>query len=562
MPTDYPIKTWLIDLCLITLLMILLLSWFLGSIPLGVPDEARYAEIPREMIALHDYITPHLNNIKYFEKPVLFYWLQAGAIKLFGLSEGAIRLTNALFGLFGCLMVYSAGRLLFDRRTGWLASLILATSVLYFGMAHIVTLDMTFSVLLSTSLLSFLIASQASTGKRWFCYSGYIFAALATLTKGLAGIIFPGFIIFVWLLLLNQWRLLKVFNLPTGIIIFLIIALPWHILVQLQNPEFFHFYFIEQHFLRYLTHDAGRYQPIWFFIPVLIGGFLPWITLLPQALRHHWPRKDLKINQRQIYSFLLLWPALIFIFFSFSDSKLVTYLLPIFPALALLTGHYIADAWQTQSTTRGLKYGFIAMPVLIGLLGMGGIIAIKTIVFTLNAAQLLPYLIEVGVIWTGGAALGGSLICNKHFKQGFSCVAGSTALALIILLSQHNMINLGSIKPLAQKLKPYLTADTSIACYQNYYQDLPYYLERRIMIVDVRGELDFGMRHQNMRGWAMQPAQFWQQWQSGKRLFVVMQLNTFADLKRTTTYPFYSIAKTATDILLTNQPLPSAYNVP
>ena len=556
-------NTWLIDLCLLTLLIALFFSFFLGSIPLGVPDEGRYAEIPREMLALHDYLTPHLNGVKYFEKPVFFYWLQVGAIKLLGFSEWSVRLPNALLALFGCLITYTASRILFDRRTGWLASIILATNVLYFGMAHIITLDMTFSVLLSASLLSFLIATQANANhKRGFCYSGYLFAALATLTKGLVGFIFPGLIIFVWLLALNQWRLLKEFYLPSGALIFLIITAPWHILVQLQNPEFFHFYFIDQHFLRYFTKEAGRYKPAWFFIPVLIGGFLPWITLLPQAVWQHFPKKSLAAKQRQIYAFLLLWPSLIFIFFSLSDSKLIPYLLPIFPALAILVGHYLASHWENASRLRGLKYAYISMPILVGLIGAIAIMGSVTTLFKQHLLATTPYFSLLTFIW-----LGGTLLALRSFQQNkptatFSWIVGSTALALIIILSQRAAINLGSVKPLAQMVKPLLKADTEIACYENYYQDLPYYLQRQVTVVDWRGELSFGMQHQATQRWMIQGQQFWQTWQSDKRVFVLMHLKAYQKLQKNNAYRFYEIARTANDILLTNHPLPaSAYNV-
>lgn len=554
-------KTWIIDLLFLAIGIALFFSFFLGSIPLGVPDEARYAEIPREMLVLHDYITPHLNFVKYFEKPALFYWLQAGSIKVFGLSEWAIRLPNALMALLGCLIIYAASRILFDRRTGLLASIILATNILYFGMAHIVTLDMTFSVLVSASLLSFLIASQIENNKRWFCYSGYIFAALAMLTKGLVGIIFPGFIIFAWLLVLNQWRLLKEYYLPSGIILFLIIALPWHILVQLKNPEFFHFYFIDQHFLRYLTNSAGRHKPFWFFIPVLIGGFLPWVTFLMQAVNFHFPKTTLSIKQRQVYTFLLLWPSLIFIFFSCSNSKLVTYLLPIFPALAILVAHYLSATWQECKHQRGIKYGYIALPILIGLLGIAVTIAMAKNVLQLDTQQIIPYFLGIIFVWLGGTLFAVKNLFHNQPKKAFSYLAGSTAVALVLILSQHAAINLGSIKPFAQTLKPILKPNDVIACYEVYYQDLPYYLQRKVTVVDWRGELDFGMQHQDSSTWMINSQQFWQQWQTTKRIYVVMELANYKTLQTAASHPLYLIAQTADDVLLTNQPLPTpAYN--
>lgn len=385
--------SWFFDLVLLAAGIALVFCLFLGTRPLSVPDEGRYAEIPREMLVLHDFVTPHLNEIKYFEKPPLFYWLQAGAIKALNpliikienivtkpkenhysapISEWTVRLPNAMVALFGCLLVYVTGRILFERRAGLLSAIILASSLLYFALARMVTLDMTLSFCLSGSLLAFLIASNQppSLGRRALFYSAYIFAGLAVLTKGLIGIIFPIMIIGFWILLSNQWRLLKECYLPSGIFLFLLIVLPWHVLVQLRNPEFFQFYFIDQQFLRYSTLIAQRYQPDWFFIPIFIVGFLPWVCFFPQAIMSHFPRnlQQCKEKKNSIFLFLLLWIGIIFIFFSFSHSKLIPYILPIFPSLALLTGCYLSTHWQHFNA---IKWGYLAVPLVW--LGLGAL---------------------------------------------------------------------------------------------------------------------------------------------------------------------------------------------
>src|SRR5574337_68433 len=143
------------DLVLLTVLIGALFGIMLGNRPLSVPDEGRYVEIPREMATTGDYLTPRLNGIKYFEKPVLFYWLEAFSIRLFGLDESGLRLWPALFALFGCLAVYAAGKRLFGRRAGFLAAIVLSTSVLYYALSRVIILDMPVSVLLTVSMLSF-----------------------------------------------------------------------------------------------------------------------------------------------------------------------------------------------------------------------------------------------------------------------------------------------------------------------------------------------------------------------------------------------------------------------
>ena len=180
-------NTWFFDCFWLALFLCLLFGWMLGSRALGVPDEGRYSEIPREMLWFHDFITPHLDGIKYFEKPPLLYWMQAGMMSWFGVNEWALRVPTAIMAGVGCLSTYATGRFLFDRRTGVLAALLLATSPLYFVMARSITTDMTVSVWITLTLFSFIVAmnlSPDSLAQRNMCWLMFASAALAVLTKG------------------------------------------------------------------------------------------------------------------------------------------------------------------------------------------------------------------------------------------------------------------------------------------------------------------------------------------------------------------------------------------
>ena len=208
---------------LLTLILGLLFGWGLGQRALWHPDEGRYVEIPREMTVSGDYVTPRLNGVKYFEKPVLFYWLQAGAIKVFGINEWAMRLWPAAFALIGCLAVYVAGRKLYDRRTGLIAAAVLATAPLHYFLGRAITLDMALSALLTVALLAFLLGTREPPGRarRHYFWTFYACAALATLTKGLIGMVIPAMVIGAWILILNEWRLLRSIYLPSGLVLFL-----------------------------------------------------------------------------------------------------------------------------------------------------------------------------------------------------------------------------------------------------------------------------------------------------------------------------------------------------
>ena len=544
-------KTWLQDIILLTLLIGTLFTLFLGTRPLSTPDEARYSEIPREMVVTGDYVTPHINYIKYFEKPPFFYWMQASAIKLFGLSEWSMRSTTALMGLLGCLFTYIAARKLFTRRCGWLASLILATSLLYYLMARFITIDMTLTTLLTASLFSFLLGVHEPTGKkRNLCmWSMYAFSALAMLTKGLVGVIFPGMIIFVWMAIFNDWKNLKTYCLPTGILIWLAIALPWHILVQLRNPEFFHYYFIKQQFARYLTPIENREQPFWFLSTTLIVGFVPWIVFLIPTVRYNLPSSWQQRSQQKPAIFLLLWVALIFIFFQFSNSLLIPYILPVFPALAVLTARYLDSLWETKYKPSIYVGLWIFLTITIALL----IVTIANVVYL----HLLPnskFLLLISSL----------LLCTAITALGFykRYNIKTAIIALIVGFSTTlTLINLGtapftttSIKPLAIQLKAILKPNNSVLIYHGYAQDLPFYLQRRVVLVAPgNSELSFGMQHQNMSGWLISDETLWQDWRNSKRLFMLMDRYNYMQLLKNSPAPIYVIAQNSKSVIVTNQ---------
>jgi 4-amino-4-deoxy-L-arabinose transferase-like glycosyltransferase len=484
------------DAAVLALLIGLFFTIFLGSRPLSVPDEGRYVEIPREMTVTGDWLTPRLNGVKYFEKPPLFYWFEAALIRLFGLSEWSVRIGPALFALFGCLAVYYAAARLHGRRAGVLSAIVLGTSVLYFALSRLISLDMPVSVLLTAALLSFLLGTREpqGTARRFFFWGFYAFAALATLTKGLIGIVIPGMVLGAWMLVMNEWRVLRTMHLSSGMMIFLLIAAPWHILADKANPEFFNFYFIHEHFQRYLTKVHHRFKPFWFFIPIIIGGFLPWSAFLVQAVRHALPGSwaDRKQSKEAIY--LMLWAGLVFLFFSASSSKLIPYVLPVLPPLAILVGKYLADMWKDDP------------------------------------------------VW--------------GFPRNLATIAGAAALFLIVAGAFAPRFETRTTKPLAIALKPMIKADDEIIHFQNYYQDFPVYLERRVTIAAWKGELAFGSTVEDTSGWMIDEAEMWKRWQGPRRVFLLAGTGDAATLQRKPGIPFFLIAETKNTVILSNQETP------
>src|ERR1022692_3097108 len=246
------------------------------------PDEGRYAEIPREMLASGDWVTPRLDAIKYFEKPVLQYWATAGAFRLFGEHAWSARLWPALCGFLGLLLTWALARALYDERSAALAVIIQASSLLYLALARIATLDMSLSFGLQIAMCALALLAQqrsAPSGAARLPGSWRLPAllglglALAVLSKGLVGILIPCAVAGLYLLWMRDWTLPLRAQPWWSVIALAVLAAPWFLAVSWRNPEFAHFFFIVQHFQRYLS-SAGfdRNEPLWFFVPGLARG--------------------------------------------------------------------------------------------------------------------------------------------------------------------------------------------------------------------------------------------------------------------------------------------------
>lgn len=532
--------SWWLDIALITAALSLLYFAFLGSRPLFVPDEGRYAEIAREMVESSNYVTPYLNGIKYFEKPILFYWLEAGMIKLGGLNLWSIRSINALLALFTIIATYSTFRVLFNRRVALLSSIILGTSLLYVTMAHMISLDLPVTCFISLSLYSYLLTTQSKNwpARRTLLWLSAAFAALAVLTKGLIGIVFPILIISSWLLYRRDCRGLKELFLPSSMLIFLIIVAPWHILVGLYNPEFYYYYFIEQHFLRYATIDVGHYQPAWYFIPVLMCGFFPWIVFLPQAIYN-----AVKLKMNDPYkSFFVLWAGIIFIFFSFSNSKLIPYILPVLPPLAALVAIYIIDE---SNNPKKLRFAFLIFWLGAILLAMGSVYISLTI-----SPQAKYYFYAIAIILFCGASIS-FFIFKKRLAFALTAMSATIIFSMILFFAGFSVLDNRSILPLATKIN---NTNDEVITYNQYYQDLPFYLKRKVSVLNWKNEFEFGMHHQYTHDWMIDDALFWQRYHSKRRVFVVISKSEYQQFLLR--YPHEKsciLNKTSNTLLISNQ---------
>jgi 4-amino-4-deoxy-L-arabinose transferase-like glycosyltransferase len=492
---------------------LVLLAWFgpLGSYALFNPDEGRYGEIPREMVASGDWVTPRLDAIKYFEKPPLQYWATAVAFEAFGEHEWTTRLWAALTGAAGIALTFWLARRVWGGRAGSLAAGVQAGSLLYASIGHLATLDMSLSYALQLSLGGLVLLvhePDEPTARR----AGVALLALgvsaAFLTKGLIALLIPGSVAVLYMLLTRDWALLWRSRPWWVLALLALLAGPWLYAVSVRNPEFLRFFFIRQQFQRFLTTVDDRYEGVWFFVPILLLGFLPWTTLLPRVLKEAW--QEARAGAR-VSLLLLLWVVFVFVFFSLSKSQLIPYLLPLLPALALLAGRTLSRT-PALSVSRHLWLGSALW------------LAIGAVALVLPHLDSLATRLEIGsgpaLPGMAGAFFGGSLLCAvgawlAHRERKVAAVC-SAALGTLVLVGgslgfAQQLPRMVRINTLIDQVRPELHAATRLYCVNDYEQSIPFYLGRTCTLVGYRGELDFGLQ-QEPELWLANLTQFAQSW--------------------------------------------------
>ncbi len=516
------------------------------------PDEGRYAEIPREMVASGDWTTPRLNGIKYFEKPALQYWATATAYTLFGEHAWAARLWSVLTGFLGVLMVFFTGRRLFGTPAGWNAALVLGSSLLWVLIGHVNTLDMGVSFLLSAAVSAFLLAQQDSADararRRWML-AAWFAVALAVLSKGLIGLALPGIALVLYVLIERDWRLAGRLHLAAGTVLLLALTLPWFVAVSRANPEFFHFFFIHEHFERFLTKQAGRYQPPWYFIPVLLAGMLPWTLTMIDALARSWKRDPRQRFQSQ--RFLFLWAAVVFLFFSASDSKLVSYILPIFPALALLIGVRLTQLGARALTWQALPAALSGVAVLALLPGIERYASREVPVAMFR--NYADWLIPAAVLLIAGAAASAWLASRRKPNAAIAALAcAGLAFAQLALSGHESLSRANSAYYIAQKIKPELKPDMPFYSVDTYDQSLQFYLRRTTTMVAYKDELGFGIE-QEPEKFIADSALFEKTWNAEREALALMSPDAY-EMFRAKGLPMRLVARDTRRLVVARAP--------
>lgn len=475
------------------------LLYALGARTLVPPDEGRYAEMAREMFASGDWITTRLNGIKYFEKPPLQTWMNALSFTLFGLGDWQARLWTGLCGLLGVVLTGVAGTRVFGARIGFYAALVLGSSFYWVACSQIDSLDMGLSGMMTVALCALLIAQRddASESERrnWMlvCWAGM---ALSVLSKGLIGLVLPGGVLVFYTIFSRDWAIWKRLHLVRGLLLFFLIATPWFVLVGLKNPEQPHFFFVHEHFDRFLKKEHHREAAWYIFFVLLAAGSVPWVGVLVQSLIGA-ARRDGETTKFRPRLMLLVWVAFITLFFTKSNSKLPGYILPVFPAVALLVAVYL-DA--------GTRRGRMITAALTALLGVGFLVTVPFMLkFAKHAgedvlyAAYQPWVLAAGLVLLIGGCLA-LLYARQMLRDLFVvvlAVAGFAGTQLLLVGFEP----IGQVRAgvnLLPALKAAGAANPAVKVYSVgiYEQSLTFYLGRPVTLVDYRDEFDFGLQQQ------------------------------------------------------------------
>ena len=561
-------SSWPRDLILLALALGAFYGFRLGSYPLANPDEGRNAEIAREMVASGDWVTPRLDGVNYFEKPPLVYWAVAGSFALFGSNERSARAVPVLFAIAGLLATYAATRRIYGRAAGLFAALVLGTSLFYFALGRFLILDMAVSVCMSATLFCFLLgvreapppagANPWAARRRWLFYGLYASAALATLAKGLIGFLVTGAVMFLWLLIFDQWKRLRPFYLPTGALLFLAIAAPWHVLAAMRNPTWFHRYVVYEHFERFTTAAAHRPGPWWYFIPIVLLGVFPWTGFLwpgvRRAFRGGWAERGKNADSW----FFIVWAGFIFLFFSASQSKLPPYILPVFPALAVLTGRWLAPG-PDEGPVR-LRGGVGVFSFACGMLAAAlcAVVIRPSMIHGFSASQALalrwPAFAMAAVLATGG--IGASWFARILGRRSTLAAMAATIVLFggILTFAAANIQRPGT-RDLAIEMKARAQPADRVVHYHEFFHDFPFYAGRLVDVVGFKGELepeeDAAAR---ASGRFLDDPAFRRLWQQPGRVFAVARKTDTKELFADPAFTYHLLAQSEDHYLFSNRP--------
>lgn len=534
-PRLAPTTAWLIGIAA-TALITALYVYGSATFMLSEPDEARYAEIAREMLVLGDWVTPHLNFVKYFEKPPLVYWATAAAFASFGSGELAARLPSLLSALATIALTVWLAADMYGSSAALIALPILALGPLFGICAQVLTLDMSLTFWLTLAIVGVWVGwcrtpsahaaeSRASAhpgGGRLFSapQTGYRLTYLATavaiLVKGPVAVVLVGAVALLFLPLHGGWRALRPALDGTGFALALVVAVPWFVLVSWRNPEFFHFFVVDQHLARYLWTNEHT-EPVWFFLPLIPAALAPWglvLLLDPPALRDALAPPSWSPSTR----LLAIWAAVTVGFFSLSTSKLLTYILPAMPPLSVLAARAIE-----LGLARGRRAGVWRIGRFLLIAGPIASLCGAVLPFVghhWRVPIVAPRLVAGGLVLAAtGWVIGQFARSDRPYAALGALTLGWFALFMVVVSGRGAANDYSSLGLAARAA---MRPDDRLAMYNHFTEGIPYYAQHRTIMVGLVGELKFGSQQGDQSGYFWSLDDLRREWTGSRRLFLVI----------------------------------------
>jgi 4-amino-4-deoxy-L-arabinose transferase-like glycosyltransferase len=511
---------------------------------LAEPDEARYAEIPREMLASGDFVTPRLNGVPYLEKPPLLYWANAAALRLLGLTPWTARLPTRLFGLGTVLTLLFGTAAIWGTPAGLAAAILYLAAPLGFAFSRVNLTDAPLTFFFTLTLfLARAALLRRDAGRPWVIPSAL--AGLAGgggfLSKGLVAVVLPGAILFLWCVATRRMRFLPSLLFGPVLPVFLLAAAPWFLLAESRNPGFLQFFFIHEHFQRFSTSAAQRPGPIYYFVLIFLAGFLPGVPFFLSSLKKAWRR-----DQPEAL-FFLIWFAVVLVFFSLSRSKLPPYLMPAFPAAAALAARALFDgrpagpgAWRVSAFLATLLPAFVILD--------------PTARAWVRDFRLAPIAISGFAV-----LLLGTWAAPQVAKRGAALAlgalaAGWTGFAVMAALAWPRVPPATDPHAICAAAAAAVRRDgASVVGYQAYLQNLPLALESPIPLANYVGELEpqFERLPEIREALFWTRERFWSQWRSDKRCAALIRRRDLPEFEASGV-PARVLASSPKHLLLSN----------
>ncbi len=480
------------------LVLYLTLLFQLGALPFLGADEPRYARIGQEMLETGNYVTPTLRFEPWLEKPPLLFWMEAASYSLLGVSEESARLPVALLGLLTvCATAWFTG-LHWGPRAGLLAALVLPTSGLFFAYSRAASTDMPLTAGMTGALLS--IALAAETGRLRWVVAASAGLAIATLAKGPVALLL--FVMILGLVCLLTGRVFwKVWQIVLGGTLFLALAVPWFWLAWLENGySFVATFWLNHHLARFLTSLHHHSQPVWYYAPVLLIGFFPWVFFLGSSLRRLWRfRSEIASGPFPLEAFLWLWALAPILFFTISSSKLIGYILPCLPAFAILTAlewdRLMAGELTAFRSTKAELAVLATFAILLAVgLVLGGVLRYRNVWIGMSMAA--PILLST--------LLGRYQFIRRRAPQLFLCLVGGMTLTAAIAYWRVAPVlaKFHSAKEISLAAKPLVSDREPLILYKYFHHSAQYYTDyhtTREALPEIEDVFDYLLSHPQKR---------------------------------------------------------------